>query len=153
MLLDLTLKLLRDILEKTNFCHVELIDALTPVYIEYDDDLIAKEDIEYPDEFDIVCHNNVSHAELQTIDELLAGYALVEMRIRDGKLEIFQTDREQEEATRAVSARPHETQTRRMATHGRTLPRPHPSGSSHELGPLRVVGDSLQHPYYVTVAH
>lgn len=96
MLLDLTLKILKDVLKKTEIMHVELTDALNPVYIEYDDELEPKEDQEYPDEYDIILHGNICHAEIQEIDTLLADYSYVEMRFRNGQLEIFQSDREKE---------------------------------------------------------
>jgi len=97
MLLDKALELLRKILEQTNVTHIRLQDALNPVYIEYDETLEEKEDQEYPNEFDLVLHGDLCHAEIQAIDELLANYDYIEMRLRDGKLEIFQS--EQEEAT------------------------------------------------------
>lgn len=98
MLVDLTLKIVADILKKTDIRHLELTDALNPVYIEYDDEsLEAKEDQEIPDEYDIILHGDHNHATIQVIDELLSDYSYVEMRFRHGQLEIFQRDREKEE--------------------------------------------------------
>ena len=96
MLVDATLKILKDVLMRTDITHVELTDALNPVYIEYDDELEVKEDQEYPDEYDIILHGNHNHATIQEIDEILSVFDYVEMRFRNGKLEIFQTDREKE---------------------------------------------------------
>ena len=96
MLLDRALELLRKILEQTNVTHIRLQDALNPVYIEYDEETLEeKEDQEYPNEFDLVLHGDLCHAEIQAIDELLADFDYIEMRLRDGKLEIFQSDREE----------------------------------------------------------
>ena len=97
MLFDLTLKLLKEIMVKAEVHHVELSWALNPVYIEYDDETLEeKEDQEYPDEYDIIIFDTLSHSQIQAIDEALTEYSRVEMRLRDGKLEIFETEREEE---------------------------------------------------------
>ena len=96
MLLEKTLEIVKKILSQTDILHIELRDALNPVYVEYDEETLEeKEDQEFPDEFDIVVNEDLSHADIQTIDDLLAEYSTIEMRLREGKLEIFQTDEEE----------------------------------------------------------
>ena len=97
MLLDTMLTLLRRIYEKTDVFNVEIRDALDPVHIEFDEETLEPvEDKEFPNEYDLVLKADLCHAEIQTINELLADYDNVEMRLRDGNIEIFERFPEEE---------------------------------------------------------
>lgn len=91
MKLDLTLKILRDILEKTDITNVDVTDALDPIHVEIDEETLEpKEDQEIVLEYDLTLKADLSHADIQAIDEFLANYSNVEMRLRDGNMEIFE---------------------------------------------------------------
>jgi len=90
----LALKILGRILDETDVYDVQIKEALEPVYVEYSEELETIEK-EYPKEFDLVILNNLSHWEINLLDQdFLGDYENIEMRIRDGHLEIFQTEKE-----------------------------------------------------------
>lgn len=91
MLLKETLEILKRILEKTDITNVEIRDALNLIHVEYDKETLEpKEDQDFPQEYDLVLKADLCHAEIQTIDELLADHSNIEMRLRDGNIEIFE---------------------------------------------------------------
>lgn len=92
MLLDDMLAILRKILEQTDIRHIEITDSLNPIHVEYDEEsLEPKEDQEFPDEYDLVLKGDLCHAEIQSLDSLLADYDNVEMRLRGDNMEVFET--------------------------------------------------------------
>ena len=94
MLLNETLTILKAVLEKIE-TKVEVVDALDPIHVEIDEETLEpKEDEEFPDEFDLVLGKNLSHDEIKAIGDILANYPNVEMRLRNGKVEIFETFKE-----------------------------------------------------------
>jgi len=96
MKIDLTLKILKDVLEKTDVLEIKLVETEMHNYVEYGEDLEPL-DKEFPKEFDIIILDNLSHGELQILDQnILAGYDGVEMRIANGHLEIFESEPESE---------------------------------------------------------
>lgn len=100
MLLDVMLTILRKIRETTDVTNIEIRDALAPVHIEIDKETLEPvEDKEFPDEYDLILKADLCHAEIQSLDELLADYSNIEMRLRDGNIEIFEAFAE-EEATK-----------------------------------------------------
>lgn len=97
MLLKDMLAILQRILEKTDVTNVEVKDALNLVHVEVDDKTSEPvEDKKFPQEFDLILKNGLSHAEIQVLDEILADYFNLEMRLRDGNIEIFETFNEEE---------------------------------------------------------
>lgn len=89
MKLELAVKLVEAVLKELSPFSVTVQDAKEPVYVEYGDDL-EEVDKEYPDEFDIIINDELSHGEIQWLDQFLADYDNIEMRLRDGKMEIFE---------------------------------------------------------------
>lgn len=96
MKLDQTVKIIRAVLKELSPFSVTVQDAKDPVYVEYGDDL-EEIDKEYPDEFDIIIDDELSHGEIQWLDEFLAGHDNIEMRLRDGKMEIFERATEEKD--------------------------------------------------------
>lgn len=95
MKIDLTLKILKDVLEKTDVLEVKLVETEMHNYVEYGEDL-EPVDKEFPKEFDIIILDNLSHGELQQLDQdILINHDNVEMRIANGHLEIFESEPEQ----------------------------------------------------------
>jgi len=92
MILKETLAILKDILEKTDVTNIEIRDAIDPVHVEYDEETLElKEDKDFPQEYDLVLNADLSHQEIQAIDEILTSYSNIEMRLREGNMEIFET--------------------------------------------------------------
>lgn len=102
MLLQELLKIADKILSVTMLSHLEIVEAKEPCFGEIDpktDELIEES---LRAEYDLIVseNENVSHQELLEIHEILEPYPHIEMRLHDGKLEIFSRYGTAEEATK-----------------------------------------------------
>ena len=100
MLFDDLLAIMRKIREQTDVVNMEIRDALDPVHVEFDEETLeVAEDKEFPTEYDLILKADLCHAEIQALDEILADYNNIEMRLRDGNMEIFEKFPEEKEVS------------------------------------------------------
>ncbi|RLC86233.1 MAG: hypothetical protein DRJ03_09315 [Chloroflexi bacterium] len=82
MLVNQTLKILRKLLEKCDVTEVLITEAEEPFHIETSEP-----------EFDIIIVQNLSHGQIQAIDEVLADFPNVEMELKyEEGLKIFEVE-------------------------------------------------------------
>lgn len=69
--------------------NLEIREATDPVYGEIDPKTEEVIEESLRKEYDLLIKEELCHREIQQIDELLSSHSNVEMRLRDGELEIF----------------------------------------------------------------